>query len=258
MPPTNDLVVEELENFGVNQLGGTALFDGSPDPQERRLFQVELDPAVCMVWSVLYMPGTEFDETLGFETVDTNDVIGRLSIGAGGGANVQVEFDWSAGGVIQVPACTISLTVAFEPIVIVQPSPVSAFQAFVVPGVMTGARGPNYLTRFAGVFANLPVIPALGEAVPVPVMARRWTLGTDQNFLGFIVTLRVQVFNSVGVVLETWQMTRSPGSAVNILDAIFSAEGSGGIPLPRGAAFLRISQSALGFALVNIKFELGL
>lgn len=157
--------------------------------QQVRCLDVQLDPDAAPVWSVVYLPPLARDGFVGVPAVA--QVLGRLVIGQGGVATSEVHFDWGAGGILTVPACSLQVDVLWRPNDIgtfpqAQAPPPGPYQAWCVPGAVGNAQ-PNTLTRRLG---PVPVFPAFVD-VPIPPMARRFSAFTS----GLVFTGGANVYN---------------------------------------------------------------
>lgn len=239
------------------RLGGAAQFDdGIAGLQIVPIFDLMLPEHVSPIWSIVYMPPFTQDPQQFFSEnlITSTKTVGRLSIGQGGVGNALFEFDWSAGGVVTVPASTVQLSIVYplnDGIIFTSDfPPPGLFQAWAVPGCIGNGK-PNYLTKFS----TVPVFPASLSVMTVPPMARNFSIGGHQ-LPGAAGVLQIQVSDAVPAPLEFWEWD---------LTAIGAATSPGllqqtAIPLFRGAAFMGVGQEGPGAAIQNIsvKFELAL
>lgn len=243
----SELLHDALEEFGVRRLGGSA----SPAAvgQPARLFDVMLDPRIAPVWSVLYMPPVVVSP-FGLGTiVNSNQAIGRLSMGQGGVAAI-VEFDWGCGGVLQVPASNVQLDVVIP---VATATDAGDFVAWVVPAPL-GARGGYQQNTFTRTLvAPIPTVaPALTFAVPT--FARSWSVGAVAG-------------GATAGLLETFILA-SDGTTLEIWNKDFAANNASGIAmledqhvLPRRASVFSVLQSLAlpaGLTAVQYRFHLAI
>lgn len=256
---TTEFMAYELSQYDPARLGGAAEFDGTFNPQEVRMLDVQLSPEIATVWTLTYVP------PLGVQPVQpaergklvplAHDTVGRLLMGGGGVANVEVEFDWTAGGTILVPASNIQLNLQYDPFdpVAQRIAPAGQFRAWIVPGALP-RTAPNYRTRKT----RDPDNAGGSNVMAVPVGAKRYRVLPLNTSLA-PVGLSVIVLDGGGTPLNIWGVevqplgTFPPGGAAN--ETTWMTDH----PLPLGASVVAVGQvggNPGDLALVSVNFEL--
>jgi hypothetical protein len=243
---SGDQLHKAIEGLDVRRLGGSAT--PSVVGQATRIFDVQLDPRIAPIWSILYFPPVVQSPFGLGQVINSNQAIGRLTMGQGGVA-VSVDFDWSMGGVLQVPASSVQLDVFILATTITDGG---QFSAWAVPSPMSARGGWQQNTRTFSFFAPIPSVPP-ALTFPVPALARSWSLGGlgGGATAGIVETF---ILASDGTTLEIW----NKDFAMNNASGIAMLEDQH--VLPRRAAVFSVLQATgpVGMTAVSYRFHLAI